>query len=168
MSGDFEAQLRPVYGDAVRLARALAGSMADGDDVLQDGLLRAWKAYPRLRDRSRFKPWLLKIIGNACRSWHRRRKLKSWVSLDFVRGRSAPEGPDLEHRDLLRKALQAVPAEQREALVLFELTGASLEDVAEIQGVSLSAVKSRLSRARVRLNERLRRLERQEERHVRP
>jgi RNA polymerase sigma-70 factor (ECF subfamily) len=154
--------LKPVYPDAVRLARAMAGSAVDGDDVLQDALMRAWKAYPYLRDKQLFKPWLLKIIGNSCRSWQRRRKLKNWVSLDFARGRPAPQGRDLEHCDLVRKALQALPPDQREAVVLFELTGASLEEVTTIQGVSLSAVKSRLARGRIRLKDRLLQLERKE------
>ena len=159
--------LQPLYPDAVRLARAMAGSAADGDDVLQDALVRAWKAYPKLRDNQLFKPWLLKIIGNSCRSWHRRRKLKNWVSLDFVQGHPAPQGEELEHIDLVRKALQALPADQREAVVLFELTGASLEEITVIQGVSLSAVKSRLTRARKRLKERLLQLERKEHWHGR-
>jgi RNA polymerase sigma-70 factor (ECF subfamily) len=163
---DFEGRLNTVYADALRFARALAGSTSDGDDVLQDALVKAWRGYPKLRDKDAFRPWLLKIISNTYRSWVRRRKLKSWLSLDVVRNMPAEPEPTLEHRDLLRRALATLPREQKEALSLFELTGASQEEIAEIQGVSLSAVKSRVSRGRKQLRKRLLLLERKGEQHV--
>lgn len=163
---DFEHHLEPIYAEVVRMSRALAGSKADGDDVLQDALVKAWRAYPRLRDKDRFKPWLLKIIGNTWRSWLKKRRLKRWLSLDFAHEVPAAPMPDPEHADLLRRALQDLPVEQREALVLFELTGASLEDVARIQNASLSAVKSRLARGRTKLRDSLHRLDRREARHA--
>ena len=148
---DFETELETVYAEAVRFARGLAGSDADGDDVLQDALVRAWRGYPALRERGRFKLWLLKIIGNTYRSWVVRRKLKCWLTLEFVRNVPAPTRGSFESRDLLQRALQGLPPEQREALVLFELTGASIAEIGEVQQVTLSAVKSRLARGRQRL-----------------
>jgi len=156
---DFETQLATVYVEAVRLARGLAGSDTDGDDVLQDALVRAWRGYPRLRSTDLFRPWLLKIISNTYRSWVRRRKLKNWLSLEFVRQVPAPPQTSLESRDLLQLALQSLSSEQREALVLFELVGASIEEIASIQQVTISAVKSRLVRGRQRLRTRLAQLD---------
>jgi RNA polymerase sigma-70 factor (ECF subfamily) len=156
---DFEAQLTPMYAEAVRFARGLAGSNADGDDVLQDALVRAWRGYPKLRETERFRPWLLKIIGNTYRSWVQRRKLKNWLTLEFVRNVPAPSRDSLDSRDLLQRALQDLPPEQREALVLFELTGSSIEEISDLQQVTISAVKSRLVRGRKRLRKSLDQLE---------
>jgi len=148
---DFEYHLQPIYPEAVRFARALAGSDTDGDDVLQDALVRAWRGYPKLRDKDRFRLWLMKIIGNTYRSWVVRRKLKNWLTLEFVRHVPSPVRGSFESRDLLHRALQDLPAAQREALVLFELTGATIAEIGEVQGASIPAVKSRLVRGRERL-----------------
>ena len=52
---DFEQLLKPCYNDVVMYARAMAGSAVDGDDLLQDALVRGWKGFPRLKDPDRFK-----------------------------------------------------------------------------------------------------------------
>jgi RNA polymerase sigma factor (sigma-70 family) len=155
----FEEQLEGVYADAVRFARGLAGSPADGGDLLQDALVRAWRGYPRLRDPARFRFWLLRIIGNAHRSWARRRALRRWLALEAARDVPAESGIDFAEKDAVRQALLKLPRDQRETLVLFEVLGLSVVEIAEIQAHSPSAVKSRLSRGRARLREHYQRLD---------
>ena len=149
----FEERLKPVYLDAVRYARGLAGSETDGDDLLQDALVRAWRAYPRLRNPGQFKFWLLKIIRNAHRNRARKARIRKWLSLDSAAEIPAYEGIAFEEREAVRQALRKVPRNQREALVLFEVVGMSVEEIARLQGVTTSGVKSRLARGRVRLRE---------------
>lgn len=149
----FEERLQPVYLDAVRYARGLAGSEAEGDDLLQDALVRAWRAYPRLRDPGQFKFWLLKIIRNAHRNRARKARLRKWLSLDHAAEIPAHQGISFEEKEAVRHALRQVPRNQREALVLFEVVGMSIEEIARLQGVTVSAVKSRLARGRVKLRE---------------
>jgi len=149
----FEERLKPVYLDAVRYARGLAGSETDGDDLLQDALVRAWRAYPRLRNPGQFKFWLLKIIRNAHRNRARKARLRKWLSLEGAAEIPAHEGITFEEREAVRQALKRVPRNQREALVLFEVVGMSVEEIARLQGVTTSGVKSRLARGRVRLRE---------------
>ena len=149
----FEERLQPVYLDAVRYARGLAGSETEGDDLLQDALVRAWRAYPRLRDPGQFKYWLLKIIRNAHRSRVRKARLRRWLSLEHAADVPAREGIAFEEREAVRRALRQVPRSQREALVLFEVVGMSIEEIARLQGVTVSAVKSRLARGRAKLRE---------------
>jgi len=156
----FEEQLETVYPDAARFARGLAGSEADGDDLLQDSLVRAWQAYPRLRDPGRFKYWLLRIIRNAHRSRARKAKLRHWFSLNGAEQVPVAEGIAFEEKEVVRLALQEVPRSQREALVLFEVLGMSIDEIAEVQDVTPSAVKSRLSRGRGKLRDSWRRLSR--------
>jgi RNA polymerase sigma-70 factor (ECF subfamily) len=149
----FEQDLDRVYLDAVRYARGLAGSETEGDDVLQDALVRAWRAYPRLRDPGQFKFWLLKIIRNAHRNRARKAKVRKWLSLESASQVPAPQGVPFEEKEAVRQALRGVPRHQREALVLFEVVGMSIEEIARLQGVTASGVKSRLTRGRARLRE---------------
>ncbi len=162
---EFEERLREVYADAMRFARGLTGSATDGDDLLQDALVRAWKAYPRLRDRDRFRGWLLKIISNAHRSGERRKRLKRWLTLDFAAAVTAPAPLALEEKEVVRLALGRLPRAQREALVLFEVLGMSVQEICHFQGTSPSAVKSRLSRGRAALRNQYMRLSREERTH---
>lgn len=149
----FEDQLKTVYLDAVRYARGLAGSATEGDELLQDALVRAWRAYPRLRNPGQFRFWLLKIIRNAHRSRAAKAKIRKWVSLESASEIPAPEGITFEEKEAVRQALACVPRNQREALVLFEVLGMSVEEIARLQGVTTSGVKSRLARGRVKLRD---------------
>lgn len=149
----FEQDLERVYLDAVRYARGLAGSATEGDDLLQDALVRAWRAYPRLRDPGQFKFWLLKIIRNAHRNRAKKAKIRKLLSLESAAEVPAREGIPFEEREAVRQALRGVPRNQREALVLFEVVGMSVEEIARLQGVTVSGVKSRLTRGRARLRE---------------
>jgi len=158
----FEELLDPVYPDAVRFARGLMGSAEEGDDLLQDALVRAWKGFPRLREPGRFKPWLFRIIRNGHRSRARRRRLVHWLSLSGADHVPAPEGISFEAKEVVRLALKRVPRTQREAVVLFEVLGMSIDEIAEIQGTTSSAVKSRLFRGREKLRDAYERLSRWE------
>jgi len=148
---DFEQQLKPVYQDSVRFSRALAGSISSGDDLLQDSLIKAWRGYDKLKDESKFKSWLLKIISNTHRTNMRKNWLKRIVSLEAVAEAPYPEGLNFEEKEAVRTALQKVPQAQRESLILFEILGMSIAEIANLQNISESAIKSRLSRGRVKL-----------------
>lgn len=162
----FEEQLERVHADAVRYARGLSGSVADGDDLLQEALLHAWKAYPQLRDPARFRYWLLRIIGNTHRTWARRMQIRRWFSLDHAAEIPARGGLAFEEKEIVRQALRKVPRVQRQALVLFEVLGMSVEEIANVQKATPSAVKSRLSRGRMSLRDAYHRLSRWEDRHA--
>jgi RNA polymerase sigma factor (sigma-70 family) len=66
----FVAQVQPHIAAAVRVASALVG-MADAEDAAQEAFVRAWKAWPDLRDAGAVRPWLLRIVVNVCQSWLR-------------------------------------------------------------------------------------------------
>lgn len=149
----FEEQLTLVYPDILRFARGLAGSVTDGDDLLQDALMQALTAYPGLRDRNRFRFWMLRIISNRHRSLLRKRRLKQWLTLEAIWNLPAPTSLPFEEKEAVRQALAELPREQRESLVLFEIVGLSVTEIADMLEVSASAVKSRLSRGRHKLRE---------------
>jgi len=146
--------LGPIHDDVQLFARRIAGSNAEGDDVFQEAVLRAARKLSTLRDRARFRPWMCSVIVSVHRTRCRRAFFRRLVS------REVPDVPGddgsrwADERASARRAqaaLSSLSPPQREAVVLFELQGYSLDEIAEIQRTSLSSVKSRLARGRDRL-----------------
>ena len=150
--------LAPIHDDVQLFARRIAGSNAEGDDVFQEAVLRAARKLSTLRDRDRFEAWMHSIVVSVHRSRWRRGFWRRWISRDDESPANEPAGDDGsrwadEHASARRAtaALATLAPPQREAIVLFELQGYSIDEIAEIQRTSVSSVKSRLVRARERL-----------------
>jgi RNA polymerase sigma-70 factor (ECF subfamily) len=118
-------------------------------------VLRAFDKLDTLRDETRFRSWFFAVLLSIHRSRCRRSFWKRFLPLD--EGADPPDpvrgGEDDELLGARRaaRALAVLPPEQREAVVLFEIEGFSVQEVAEMQGVTVSAVKSRVSRGRKKL-----------------
>jgi RNA polymerase sigma-70 factor, ECF subfamily len=151
--------LEPFHAQALATARRLSRSVDDGDDLYQETLHRAFDKLPGLRDPERFRSWFFAVLLSVHRSRARRATWKRFISWDEAhREGFDPEGKDGRREEEIRlgarrasEALAALKPAEREAIVLFDLEGCSLEEVASLQGASLSAVKSRLARGRKRL-----------------
>ncbi|HET7583678.1 MAG TPA: RNA polymerase sigma factor [Gemmatimonadaceae bacterium] len=163
MTDSFSDALQPCYADALRFCRALCArwSPSEAEDVLHDALLKALRGYDRLEDPTRFRAWLFQIIVRTFRGAARRGFWRRLVSLqELPSGEAFPEvfhGPEwCEDRLSLLGALATLSPKERAAVLLFEVGGFSIDEIAEIQGERThSAVKSRLSRARSRLRKQL-------------
>jgi RNA polymerase sigma-70 factor (ECF subfamily) len=163
MNESFAAALEPCYAEALRYCRALCAdwSPSEAEDVLHDALIRALQGYPALQDSSRFRSWLFRIITRTFHSTARRRFWKRLVPIDEpAAGEAMPPvfgGAEwTEERIALLGALATLSVKERAAILLFELGGFSIDEIAAIQGErTASAVKSRLTRARSRLRDRL-------------
>jgi RNA polymerase sigma-70 factor (ECF subfamily) len=157
----FRRLLEPAYVRAQAFARGLCGSHAEGDDLFQEAALRALTKLDQLRDDDAFRFWLFRIVitvhRNRARGAFWRRLLPLGDHSDdappvtdlYRTGEWSPESAEATRR--ARAALAVLPAVQREAIVLFELEDWQIDEIAELQRVSISAVKSRLSRGRERL-----------------
>jgi RNA polymerase sigma-70 factor (ECF subfamily) len=156
---------RPAYGLAVRLLH----DVGLAEDITQESFLAAWSSLPSYRG-GLFKTWLLRIVANRCYDELRRRQRRPTDSLDDLlvepaagwTSQTVSEAPDdfALRRELsrhLEQGLAQLPHDQRLTLVLADLQGHSYEEIAGITGVNLGTVKSRLSRARGRLRDELRR-----------
>jgi len=151
--------LAPIHLQAVATARRLCRSSADGDDLYQETVLRAFEKLHTLRDESRFRSWFYAVLLSRHRSRCRPSFWRRLLPLEEVlAGGEEPVGEDGSERaeEVWRAgratlALATLAAEQREAVVLFEVDGLSIEEIAVMQRVSISAVKSRLTRGRERL-----------------
>jgi RNA polymerase sigma-70 factor (ECF subfamily) len=146
------ALLAPLHDRARATARRLCRSDADGDDLFQEAVLRAFDRLGDLRDDGRFRSWFFAILLSLHRHRQRRHFWRRLLPLD---GQSEPlrppEADRVDGAERMATALASLSAKEREAVVLFEIEGFTLDEIASLQGDSLSAIKSRLSRARLRL-----------------
>ena len=135
----------------------------DAEDVLQDTLLSAARALDGFRGGSTLKTWLYTIARNACIKKRRKSKFapERTEALHEVGG-VADDGTnaedDLQNAELVsrvHRAIATLPSDQREVLILRDIEGLSGQEVADVVGISLAAMKSRLHRARVGLREAL-------------
>lgn len=134
-----------------RFAVRMLGSHADADDVLQSAFMRAYRNLSRCRDPHRFGGWLYQIVVNECRTFasrQRRRELRFVRDTELVDRAAAAEedssGAITEH---IEQALAKLPVEQREAFLLKYVEEMSYEEIAEVTGVGVSALKMRVKRA---------------------
>lgn len=168
-AGDLDAFNRLVLlhqDQAYSLALRFMGHRQAAEDATQESFVRAFRALGAFRG-ERFRAWLLSIVANACRDELRRQRRRPSQSLDAARGDDdrpaldpadpgpSPEGIALnsELRAALERALLQIPEEWRLVVVLSDVHGLSYEEVAEVAGLPLGTVKSRLSRARGRLRD---------------
>jgi len=133
------------YAIAYRILR----DVERAQDAVQQAFLLAWRELPRLRDPERFSPWLHRLLVNACYEEHRRHRRWS------TRIRALPvDGPassdptvSVDDRDTLDRAFLRLSPQHRAVFVLHHHAGLPLTEIAEIVGVPIGTVKSRLHRA---------------------
>lgn len=141
-------------------AKYMTGSLDEAADIVQESLVRAYNALGRCQDRANFKSWLFRIVTNQCKTYLARRKRRPTESLDERDDLRAEEDPSgdaeaAEARRRVHEALQELPVDQREALVLKYVQGLSIPEMAETLKTSVAALKMRLLRGRGALRERL-------------
>jgi RNA polymerase sigma-70 factor (ECF subfamily) len=150
----FERQVLPHLDAAYNLARWLVRDPATADDVVQEAMLRALRFHADLRGEA--KPWLLQIVRNvAYAAMTRRNPPRAEDAADPADPADDPEAA-LAHRQgmqQLDRSLAALSAELRECLVLRELEELSYKEIAQVTGVAIGTVMSRLWRARQALRE---------------
>jgi RNA polymerase sigma factor (sigma-70 family) len=150
---EFKDKLAASIPQLRAFARGLSGNRDTADDLVQETMLKAWAARERFEAGTNFKAWAFTILRNHYFSQSRRKRfVGAWDDVVADRVLAAPARQDkiVELRDLMR-ALEQLSPDQREALVLVGGGGLSYEEVAEITGVALGTVKSRVSRARLAL-----------------
>ena len=147
---DVAAQLRPF------LARQVGP--ADLDDVLQDVFLRVQRGLPGLRDEERFTSWLFQIARNAIAD-HRRMRARHPLA-DEPAEAEIPAAPTDDDREAARSLaccislfVARLPSPYREAVTLVELEGLTIREAADMVGISVSGMKSRVQRGRAQLRQ---------------
>ena len=142
--GAFEDLVRQYQGDVWRFAYHFTRDRTLADDVTQEAFLRAFRFLGGFRGDSRFTSWLFRIARNCAMDQLRAR------ATNLERESRAPLGPtsDPQTRVELHAALDAVTPEHREPFLLVEVFGLSYQEAADVLGVRVGTIKSRMHRAR--------------------
>jgi RNA polymerase sigma factor (sigma-70 family) len=169
----FASVVIPYLADALALARWLTHNRADAEDVVQDACLRAFRAVGGFAGGSA-RAWVLTIVRNSAYSWLEKNRNEMIAAIDDLdaeeraqveRGgdgaslnTTTPETQLIARLDAvhLEAAISALPTSFREVLVLHDIQGLEYREIAEVTGVPVGTVMSRLARARRRLIETVR------------
>jgi RNA polymerase sigma-70 factor, ECF subfamily len=162
MQSRFEQVCLPHISAAYNLARWLTHDDRDAEDVVQEAYLRALRFFDGFRGGDG-RAWLLAIVRNTSHDWLRKnRPAESSTAFDEelhtpVDEEATPERALMRDvdRERLRRTLAALPAAWREVIVLRELEGLSYKEIADVAGIPIGTVMSRLARARARLQQEL-------------
>ena len=161
----FASVVLPHLGEAYGLARVLTGNRTDAEDVVQDACLRAFRGIEGYAE-GNARAWVLKIVRHTAYTWlakNRPARLVVVDDLEAVEAAQAPDGngarsgtPETEliaksNAAQLEAAIAALPLPFRETLVLRDIDGLDYREIAEVTGVPVGTVMSRLARGRRRL-----------------
>src|SRR6266481_4211407 len=160
---EFEERLAECGPLAYRVARGVLRNTADAEDVAQEALLRAYSKFDRLRDRNRFRAWLVRIAFRLALDRLRsgkRRELRDTLWSQPQRQPPAATAENLaastEFQVHLESALAELPEKLRLVLLLAAMEGHTIDEIAATLGISAGTVKSRIFYARKQLAEKLR------------
>src|SRR5882757_7426225 len=160
---EFEERLAECGPLAYRVARGVLRNTADAEDVAQEALLRAYRRFDRLRDRTRFRAWLVRIAFRMALDRLRsgkRRELRDTAWSQPERQPPAANAEDLaasnEFEAHLENALSELPEKLRLVLLLAAMEGHTIDEIGVMLGISTGTVKSRIFYARKQLAEKLR------------
>ena len=164
----FEALVTPYERMIWRLCWRYVRHDADAQDCVQETMLKAWRQLPQYRGECSVESWLYRICVSCCLDFLRRRGNRNHESVDVITDLGldpvSPE-PQPEEKVLaeaekqeIHEAISDLPQTMQEVLVLNVLEGRSYEDTAALIGISIGTVKSRLNRARQKLQEKFSRL----------
>lgn len=155
----FAALVREHQDEVYTLARRLVGDPHLAADVAQEAFIRAWRALPKFRGDARFSTWIYRITVNT--SWTQKARAGRHRAASIEEHTQIPSSVDVDHpefageilelRGRLRHALDRLPDAQREVVVLKDIYGWSHAEIADSMGITVTAAKVRLHRARARL-----------------
>ena len=149
----FELLVRACQGDAWRYAYHLTRDRSLAEDVTQEAFVRAFRSLRTFRAQSRFASWLLRIVHNCAVDAQlraRRDRVLAERAAEGVRETPAPVG-SAEDRLRLQEAVDLLPGKLRQPFVLIEILGFDYRETADVLGVPVGTLKSRMHRARAAL-----------------
>lgn len=156
-ASEFKAALLEMVPHLRAFARSLCNDAVAADDLVQDTMLRAWKARDSFTPTTSFRAWTFTILRNVFysekrRSWRSTELSPEMAERTLVASDDPSKGMELVE---LRNALDHLPDDQREAIILVGAGGLAYEEAAQIIGCAVGTIKSRVSRARKALGEML-------------
>lgn len=153
---EFEAVYDTFSPLVFRIALSHLQNREDAEDLLHDVFIKYMEKRPRLASDEHKRAWLIRVTVNAARDALRKKQYRNHLSLDEVA--DAPAKERTEKADVFY-ALESLPSDDRTVILLHDLEGYPIKEVAFMLGIGLSAAKMRLSRARGRLKDQMEREE---------
>ncbi len=148
----FMSLLEPVYDRLTRYVRAMTPDREDARDILGETVLAAYESFERVDSHESFVFYLFAVARRIHWKWRWKKQFFTPLAIHHNDLEFSGDMPDvLTDVEHMRASLQRLPLKQREAVVLFEISGFSLLEIREIQGGTLSGVKARVARGRRRL-----------------
>ena len=140
------------------IALAIARNVEASEDIAQETFVAVWRDLKKLRNPASFMPWLRQVTRNQAHLWRRRNEREVLDDAILAAATDSAPRPDealvaAEERRMIREALDALPDDAREVLVLYYREGRSTKQVASLLGISEDAARQRLSRSRTLLRE---------------
>jgi RNA polymerase sigma-70 factor, ECF subfamily len=155
----------------LNLCLRFTGNKPDAEDLSQDVFIRIYEAAPRYEAKAAFTTWMYRITVNLCLNYQRRKKLLTFFSIDSYNNSEenhqkklptiiSSERPDtdferMEEAQFIQDAIQSLPENQRTVVVLYRYQNLSYQEIADTLETSISAVESRLFRAKINLKKKL-------------
>jgi RNA polymerase sigma-70 factor (ECF subfamily) len=157
--GRFEAEAMPHLNDLFRTALRVTGDRGTAEDVVQEVYFQAWRSFDRFEAGTNCRAWLYKILFH-CVSHHRRKWFRFPLlkeTEEFLEANLPAPSPVAEHLsdEQILAALDGIPADYRSVVLLVDVEEFAYKEVAEILGVPIGTVMSRLSRGRALLRKKL-------------
>lgn len=145
----------PVHDSFVRFCAARSYGIIETEDLVSETIVQAYSGFEKLREKKAFLSFLFSIAGNIIKNALRKKKNVEMIyNLDLPIEDFSHSGMDSKADiELLYKALTRLPDLQKEAVILFEISGFSIQEIADLQKSGISSVKQRLKRGREKLAE---------------
>lgn len=144
---DFASRIVAMQGTLYRVTCTLLHDHADREDAVQSAIEKAWRKQSLLRDETRLKPWVVRILINEC--YQILRHQQRVTPIESIPDSPAPEGSDPD----LYRFFSTLPDALRLTMVLHYVEGYDVKDVARMQRIPVGTVKSRLLRGREKIKE---------------
>ncbi len=153
--GEFLEHYQPVHDKFVRYCSSHAYGIMEADDLVQESVLSTMKAFHSVRDKNKLLPFMITVANNIIRNTLRRKKFNALLSEKHLLNlENHVTDPDVKlDIHYLYKALNKLSMQDKEAVILFEISGFSMIEIAGIQHTSEGATRVRIHRARIRLRE---------------
>lgn len=154
-NADFKSGLVAAIPSLRAFAVSLTGKPDQADDLVQETMMKAWAAQASFEPGTNLKAWLYTILRNEFYSFYRKRKREVEDAEGKIAASVGTHPEQDAHMDFgdMQAALQRLPDDQREALLLVTASDLSYEEAAKVCGVAIGTIKSRVNRARSRLSE---------------
>lgn len=151
---EFMVLYSPVHDSFVRYCKAKSYGLIDYEDLISESVLRAFSDFEKLRNKEAFLGFLFGIASNILKNLLRKKDFIKYVEEYNYQLIDEKYNPETKYNiELLYKALNQLQEKYKEALILFEINGFNIKEIADIQNTSISSVKQRLKRGREKLAE---------------